>query len=55
MGAYQEYVTKRGGRAGHIGEVLLHGKTGGDVVWGRDISVVGTNGTKTRGGFMWDS
>ena len=38
-----------GGGAGHLGEVLLHGKTGGDVFWGRDISVVGTNGSKTRG------
>ena len=33
---------------GRLGKVLLRGNTGGAVVWGREVGVVGANGTDAR-------
>ena len=38
-----------GGEISHIGEVLLCGDTGGVVVWGGDLVIVGANGAEARG------
>ena len=44
----QEDATEEGGGAGHLGEVLSCIYTGGVVVWGGKVSVVGTNDAEAR-------
>ena len=44
-----ENALEGGGRAGHLGKVLSRGNTCGAVVCGRDVVVVGENGTEARG------
>ena len=50
VGPYWVDATEGGGLTGHIGEVLSHGDTGGVVVRGGDLVVVGANGAEARGG-----
>ena len=49
MGTYREDATEGGGRTSHISKVLLRSDTGGVVVSGGDLGVVGDNGTEARG------
>ena len=44
-----EDVTEGGGRTGRLGKNLLHGDTGGVVVWGGDLGFVCDNGAEARG------
>ena len=48
MGPSREDATERGSRIGRLGKVLLRGDTGGVVVWGGDLIVVGANGAEAR-------
>ena len=49
MGAAREDYTEGGGIVVHTGKVLLCSNTGGAVVWGRDMGVVGATGAEARG------
>ena len=45
----QKDATEGGGRAVRLVEVLSHGDTGGVLVWGGELGVVGTNGAEAGG------
>ena len=48
MGAVWEDAMEGGCGTGRLGKVLLRGNTGSAVVWGREVGVVGANGTDAR-------
>ena len=50
MGEAREDSMEGGGGAGHLGEVLSRGNTGGAVFWVEDLGVIRSNVAEAGGG-----